>query len=108
MPAEKIEVSTPNFGCGGERCHDAAGSVRKAAEHLGDAPSSGIFGGHAEAQQFHTALDAAHRAHQDDLYGHHTALKLLAAKAGTAKQMFTYTDEAGADSLESAAAAFDQ
>ncbi|OFB38805.1 hypothetical protein BA059_14225 [Mycolicibacterium sp. (ex Dasyatis americana)] len=107
MPAERIDVSTPNLGYGSDRCHDAAGSVRKAAEQLGDAPSAGIFGGHAQAQQFHNALDAAHRGHQDDLHGHHTALTDIAGNAGTAKLMFTGTDEAGADGLDSAAAAFD-
>ncbi len=51
-------------------------------------------------------MDAAHRGHQEDLHGHHTALTELAGNAGTAKQMFIGTDDAGAASLDSVAAAF--
>lgn len=108
MPAGEIEVNTPKLGRGSDRCRDAAGSARRAADNLGDAPTSGIFGGHAEAQQFHGVLDRAHRGHQDELHGHHTTLTELSGKADTAKRMFTDADESGASALDSVAAAFDE
>jgi hypothetical protein len=108
MAAEEIEVNTPQLGRGGDLCGDAAASLRKAAEELGSAPESGIFGSHAEAEQFHAALDAAHRRHQEELHGHHTTLTGLAGKVDTAARTFTATDEAGAAALQSAAAVFDQ
>lgn len=107
MAAEEIEVNTPQLGRGGDFCRDAAASLRRAAEQLGGAPDSGIFGGHPEAQQFHAALNAAHQSHQEELHGHHTTLTGLSGKADTAARTFTATDESGAATLDSAAAAFD-
>ncbi|ORV12616.1 DUF2563 family protein [Mycobacterium celatum] len=108
MAAEEIEVNTPQLGRGGDLCRDAAASVRKAAEELGGVPEAGIFGGHAEAQQFHAALDAAHRSHQEELHGHHATLTGLSGKADTAARTFTDTDESGAAAVDSAAEAFDR
>ncbi|ORV96806.1 DUF2563 family protein [Mycobacterium kyorinense] len=108
MAAEEIEVNTPRLGRGGELCLDAAASLRGAAEALGGAPESGIFGGHAEAQQFHAALDAAHRSHQEELHGHHATLTGLSGKADTAAEAFTDTDESAAAALDSAATVFDE
>lgn len=107
MAAKEIEVNAPQLERGGDFCREAADSLRKAAEGLGAAPGSGIFGGHAEAQQFHAALDAAHQSHQDELHGHHATLTGLSGKADTAARIFTATDESEAAALGSAGAAFD-
>lgn len=66
-----------------------------------------MFGSHAEAQQFHTVLDAVHQGHRDELHRHHTTFTDLASDTLTAKRLFTDTDESGAAGLNSAAAAFD-
>lgn len=108
MTAEEIEVNTPQLGRGGDFCRDAAASLRGAAEELGGAPDSGIFGGHAEAQQFHAALDAAHQSHQEELHGHHATLTGLSGKADTAARTFTATDESGGAALDSTACVFNE
>jgi hypothetical protein len=103
MADGEIELDTGHLRRGGRLCGDAADSMRKAARVLAGAGlDDGIFGGLAEAKEFHAKLSDARQRHQERLEGHHAALSAVSKKAGLAARVFDDTDESAASEIGSA------
>ncbi|PIB79560.1 DUF2563 family protein [Mycobacterium celatum] len=108
MAEQSMEVDTAHLHAGADRCSDAAQTALTAAGKLaGKEPAAGMFGDFAEAHEFHQAVSAAHRAHVEQLHGHHRALTGIGDKSRSAAYEFTARDASSADSLRAAEAGFD-
>ena len=90
-------VHTDLLHSGAEESHRAGGHARDGADQLSRGPlASGMFGGFAAAEAFHSAVSSAQAQHVQNLQAHQETLTELGRKAHFAANGFTDMDDRNA------------
>jgi hypothetical protein len=93
-------VDTAKLHAGAAGSYRASEHAQAGANHLSGAPpASGMFGDFADADDFCTALSAAHAHHVQSLQNHQETLNDVGARAHHAGYAFTAMDERGTEEL---------
>jgi Protein of unknown function (DUF2563) len=93
-------VDTAKLHSGAAQSYRASEHAQAGANHLSGAPpTAGIFGDFADADDFYTALSAAHAHHVESLQNHQESLNDVGARAHRAGDAFTAMDERSAEEL---------
>jgi Protein of unknown function (DUF2563) len=93
-------VDTAKLHSGAAGSYRASEHAQAGANHLSGAqPVSGMFGDFADADDFCTALGAAHAHHVESLRNHQETLNNVGARAHHAGYAFTAMDERGTEEL---------
>lgn len=95
-----MRVDPAKLHSGATGSFQASEHAQAGANHLsGASPVAGIFGDFAEADDFFTALSAAHTHHVQSLQNHQETLNDVGTRAHRAGYAFTAMDERGAEEL---------
>ncbi|OBH45494.1 DUF2563 family protein [Mycobacterium mantenii] len=94
-------VDTELLHSGGNQSHRAGGHAQEGADQLaGGTVASGMFGDFDAANDFHSAVAAAHGQHVKTLQGHSETLTGVGTKAHHAATGFTNMDSQNAAEMQ--------
>ena len=93
-------VDTAKLHSGAAGSYRASEHAQAGPNHLSGAPPvAGMFGDFADADDFYTALSAAHAHHVESLRNHQESLNDVGARGHRAGYAFTAMDERSAEEL---------